>query len=137
MSAVRRWTWPILVPEAIGRSARAIGVTASSLIPTYCRDAPRRAPGPSALSSPAPGSSAVARLAHRDAATAQERARGRRGGAGGPAAQPGVAHVARADPRGARARQHPTPGAARRVLLTLTRPAAQVQLRVLAAAGDD
>src|SRR4051812_44651740 len=37
MSAVRRWTCPILVPGAIGRSARAMGATASSLMPTYCR----------------------------------------------------------------------------------------------------
>src|SRR3954453_10083830 len=32
MSAVRRWTWPMVVPAGIGRSARAIGSMPSSLM---------------------------------------------------------------------------------------------------------
>ena len=126
MSAVRRWTWPIVVPAAIGRSARAMGSTASlahtDILPRCAATSSWTERSPTT----APGLRRCCSARASRPAAAQERARGRRRGAGGPAALARLAHVARADPGGARARERAALRAARGVLRALPRPAAQV-----------
>src|SRR4051812_43408912 len=120
MSAVRRWTWPMRVPAAMGSLMAARLDTPA--------DAPTPAPGPRALAPPAPGPRAARRLAPGDGHAPAQRARGRRRGAGGSPALAGLAHVAWADRRAPGGSDRP----ARRVLRALPRAPDEVFLRPLA-----